>query len=154
LKLLDQVQLEFDGDPGGELEGDILMGVGTAVAASTGNKCRGAGRIDPTFGGKDEAVQPRLLFNPIEFDGIKGGVVQLFPDAEELDGVAIAHPVRDEVVGAFGVPVAGDVGEADVVLPIMRKHGHVGALHRDEISLRLIAHRRLTPRSRGHRCVS
>jgi hypothetical protein len=45
LKFLNQVQLEFDGDPGGEFEGDVLMGVGTAVAASTGNRPCGAGRI-------------------------------------------------------------------------------------------------------------
>jgi len=34
----------------------------------------------------DGTVQSRLIFNPIEFDGIKIGVVQLLPDAEKLDG--------------------------------------------------------------------
>jgi hypothetical protein len=48
-ELLDQVQLEFDGDPGGKLEGDVLVGEGTAVATSTGNKPCGTGRINPTF---------------------------------------------------------------------------------------------------------
>lgn len=33
LELLDEVELELDGDPGGEFEGDVGMGVGAAVAA-------------------------------------------------------------------------------------------------------------------------
>jgi hypothetical protein len=74
LKLFDEVQLEFDGDPGGELEGDVLMGVGTAVTASTGNKPRGAGRINPTFGGQDEAVQPACFLVPSNSMGLKPGL--------------------------------------------------------------------------------
>lgn len=52
------------------------------------------------------------------FDGIKTGVVDLLPDTEELDGVAVAQPVEDEVVSALGVFVSGDVGEADLIVPL------------------------------------
>jgi hypothetical protein len=62
-----------------------------------------------------KTVESRLLFNPIEFDGIKTGIVDLFPEAEELDGVAVAQPVEDQVIRAFRVFVAGDVGQADVI---------------------------------------
>ena len=51
------------------------------------------------------------------FDGIKTGVIDLLPDAEEVDGVAVAQPVKDEVVSALRILVSGDVGEADVVVP-------------------------------------
>jgi hypothetical protein len=33
LEFLDEVELEFNGDPGGELEGNVLVGVSAAVAA-------------------------------------------------------------------------------------------------------------------------
>ncbi len=49
------------------------------------------------FGGEDEAVQPGLLSNPVEFDGIKIGVVEPLPDAEELNGVAVSQPVPNQV---------------------------------------------------------
>lgn len=57
-----------------------------------------------------------LFSKPIEFDGIKIGIVELFPDAEELNGIAVAEPVLNDVVGPFRVTVAGDVGEGDVVV--------------------------------------
>ena len=34
LEFLDEVELEFDRDPRGELEGDVLVGIGAAVASS------------------------------------------------------------------------------------------------------------------------
>ena len=40
LEFLDEVELELDGYPGGELEGDVLVGVGAAVAAGLGNRGR------------------------------------------------------------------------------------------------------------------
>jgi hypothetical protein len=42
--------------------------------------------------------------------------VELLPDAEELDGVAVSKPVPDEVVRAISVFVSGDVSQADVSL--------------------------------------
>ena len=38
------------------------------------------------------------------------GVVDLLPEAEEFEGVAVAQPVADEVVTGCGILVAGDVG--------------------------------------------
>ena len=58
-------------------------------------------------------------FNPVEFDGIKSGVVEPFPDAEELHGVAVAQPVADDVVRVVGVFVFGDVGQANDVLLVL-----------------------------------
>ena len=69
-------------------------------------------------GGVDKAVEPGLHSNPVEFDGIKTGVVDLLPEAEEFDGVAVSEPVGDQVVRALWVFVAGDVGQADVILVV------------------------------------
>jgi hypothetical protein len=90
LEFLDEVELELDRNPGSELEGDVLVGVGAAVAASARREAYRSGFFDPPLGREDEAVQPRLHPNPVEFDGIETGVVETFPDAEELHGVAIA----------------------------------------------------------------
>ena len=79
------------------------MRVGAAVAPGLGLDADGAGALGPMLGGQDEAVETSLRFNPIEFDGIKIRVVDLLPEAEELDGVAVAQPVEDKVVGALGV---------------------------------------------------
>jgi hypothetical protein len=65
-----------------------------------------------------ETVEACLTFNPIEFDGIKTGIVDLLPEAEEFDGVAIAQPVEDQVIGALRILVAGDVGQADIILVV------------------------------------
>jgi hypothetical protein len=78
-----------------------------------------------------EAVQAGLFSNPIEFDGIKNGIVELLPDAEKLDGVAIAQPVGNEVVGPLGVFEAGDVREADEILLVLRKNSDNRSLHFD-----------------------
>ena len=49
----------------------------------------------------------RLHSNPVEFDGIKTGVVDLLPEAEELKCVAVAQPVANQVVAGGRVLVAG-----------------------------------------------
>lgn len=74
--------------------------------------------------GKDKKVEPRLHSNPLEFDGIKTGVVDLLPEAEELEGVAVAQPIADQVVAGVRVLVAGDVGQADVILVVDPGEAH------------------------------
>jgi hypothetical protein len=115
LKFLDQIELKFDGDPRGELKGDVLMSVCAAIAPGLGDYADGVGFLDPLLGGEDEAVESCLVFNPIEFDGIKIGIVQVLPNAEELDRVPISHPIHDNVVRPVWVFVTRDVGKADVI---------------------------------------
>ena|GEM_PF-1185112 len=118
LEFLDEVELELDGDPRGELQRKVQMRIGAAVASGFGLNTDGRGALDPLLRGEGEAVEAGLLFKPVEFDGIKTGVVDLLPDAGELDGVAVAEPNADEVVAGVRVFVAGDVGQADVILVV------------------------------------
>ena len=67
---------------------------GSAVAAGLGLDTHGSRALGPLLGLQGEAVQARHFSNPIEFDGIKTGIVDLFPEAEELEGVAVAQPWR------------------------------------------------------------
>ena len=76
-----------------------------------------AGALDPLLGREGKAVESGHFFNPVEFDGIKTGVVDLLPDTEEFDGVAVAQPVANQIVAGFRIAVSGDIGEADVVVP-------------------------------------
>ena len=71
------------------------MRVGAAVATCLGLDTDGAGAFSPLLGGQDETVETRLFFNPIEFDGIKNWIVDLLPQTEELNGVAITQPVEN-----------------------------------------------------------
>jgi hypothetical protein len=89
LEFLDQVELEFRAEPRAELEGDVLVGVGAAVAAGTRDETIGSGQVDPLLGREEETVPARLISNSLEFEGIKTGVVDAFPDAEEQDGVLV-----------------------------------------------------------------
>ena len=42
-----------------------------------------------------------------DFDGIKIRIVEMLPDAEELNGIPVPDPVPDKVVRVVGVLVAG-----------------------------------------------
>ena len=74
------------------------MCVGAAITPCFGNNPNSNGFLNPLLGGEGETIQSGLLFNPVEFDGIKVGVVELFPDAEKFQGIAITQPVSDEIV--------------------------------------------------------
>ena len=128
MEFLDEVELELDGNPGGEFKGDVLVGISPTVASSFRNKTDGPGAFEPLFRGKGEAIQTSLHFNPVEFDGIKIGVVELLPDSKEFDRIAVSEPVPNEVVCSFWVSVTGDVGQADVIFVLLRKDAHDGPL--------------------------
>jgi hypothetical protein len=53
------------------------MGIGSAVTSGFGHNPDRASLVNPLFRSEREAVQPGLFFNPVEFDGIKTGVVEL-----------------------------------------------------------------------------
>jgi hypothetical protein len=69
------------------------MRKGSSIATGFGNESDGPGFFDPLFGCQNETVEAGLFFNPIEFDGIKLGIVEVLPDAEKFNGVSITHPV-------------------------------------------------------------
>ncbi len=104
LEFLYEVQLEFRAEPGAELEGDVPVGEGAAVAASLGNESAGAGGFHPFLGGEVEAVPSGLVFNSLEFGGFKIRVVELFPDAEEEDSVLVFEPLLDKSGASVEVP--------------------------------------------------
>ena len=62
------------------------MCIGATVSPCLGNNPDSNSFLNPLLWGEGEAVQSSLFFNPVEFDGIKIGVVELFPDAEEFQG--------------------------------------------------------------------
>jgi hypothetical protein len=53
--------------------------------------------------GVKKAVQTCLHSNPVEFDGIKIRVIELFPHAQEFHSISVSNPVADEVIGMIGV---------------------------------------------------
>jgi hypothetical protein len=64
----------------------------------------------------------------LEFETFKIGIVDLFPDADEFEGVAISHPTVDQhVIAKF----FGHVGERDEVLTVLRDNGDGCALDFD-----------------------
>ena len=63
--------------------------------------------------------------------GLKKGIVQTLPDTQELDRVAVPQPVLYDIVRALRVFVAGNIGEADIVLFVLRLDRDFFAQHLD-----------------------
>ena len=98
LEFLDEVDFELGADPQAELEGDVAVGESAAVAPGAGAQADGPGFFDPFLHTELVAVEAGLAFNCGEFAGIKPGVVDALPDAEEFDGVTVAQPVGNEEI--------------------------------------------------------
>ena len=90
LEFGDQVELELRAQPRAKLESNVLVGEGTAVAASFGNNSRAAYGLGPSLDGQPEPVGACLKSNSVEFDRIKTGVVDAFPDAPRGAKPAVA----------------------------------------------------------------
>ena len=58
-------------------------------------------------------MKPGLLPKPVEFDGIKIRVVELFPDTKEFNGIPVPEPVLDQIIGPFRILVPGDIRDTD-----------------------------------------
>ena len=76
------------------------MGIGPAVATLLGNDANSVCFLDPLLGGEGKTVESRQLFKPVEFDGFKIRVIQEFPYAQKLDGIAVPDPIPDQIVGS------------------------------------------------------
>lgn len=110
LKLLDKVQLEYRVEPGAELEGNILMGIGSAIASGFGSNADSTGTFHPAFGRQHEGTETGLISNPLKFEGIKIRVVQRFPHAQKLNDVSVPQPVADNLVCSFTIRFLGNIG--------------------------------------------
>ena len=110
LEFLDEVEFELQESQERELESDVLVGIRAAVAAGL-EMSLWPRSSQSTAWSEGEAVQARLDCNSVEFDGIKTRVVELFPDAEELDGIAVSKPIPHEIITSLGILVTSDVRE-------------------------------------------
>ena len=109
-ELYDKIEVKFDIEPVHELDGDFFVGIGAAVPAGFRLDTDGPGGIDPVFHGKVEVVEAYFGFNPHDSVGIKIGVAQFFPLAEELQVVGVFKIGLHDDVGR-GIGAAGDIGQ-------------------------------------------
>ena len=92
-ELFDQINLEFRADPHTEFKGDVFVCVGTAISPSTRHESNRVCLFNPFLHAELIAVQTGLTSNYGEFAIIKIQIVDLLPNAKELDRVPIAQPV-------------------------------------------------------------
>ena len=78
--------------------------------------CDGIDLLNPLFRSERKAVETRPPSNPVEFDGVKVGIVKLFPYAEKFQSIAISQPVSNKVIGMLGILRPRDVREADKII--------------------------------------
>ena len=82
------------------------MGIRAAVAPGLGLDAGSPCAFDPLLRREGETIEAGLHSNPVEFDGIKTGIIDLLPETEEFEGVAVAQPVADQVVAGVRIFVA------------------------------------------------
>ncbi len=103
------------------------MGVSAAaITPGSGLKPNGVGGFDPFAGSQREAVQARLISKGLEFETFKIWVVDLLPDADEFERIAIPHPTVNQNVIA---KLFRHVSQADEVLFLLGKNGDGRALN-------------------------
>jgi hypothetical protein len=68
------------------------------------------------------AVQSGVAFNYGEFAIIKSGIVNLLPDAEELNRIAVSQPVGNEKIPILGFE---HIGQGNIVLILNGKDGNI-----------------------------
>ena len=108
------------------------MGVGAAVTARTRDQAFGPREFNPFLGGQEEAVPASLISNSLEFEGIKVGVIDPLPDAEEKDGILVLELLLNQ--SACAIEVTHHVGERNVVSARLRKDGDGRSSNRDGVS--------------------
>ena len=92
------------------------MGVCAAITSSLRDDSYGIGFLRPFFCTETETVQPCLRFNYVEFGTIKIRIHQPLPYSKELNGIAVAQPVREEEFTIFRLQ---HVCQADIVIFIL-----------------------------------
>lgn len=71
------------------------MRIRSAIPSSLGLNSYGTRALNPLLGRKRKTVEARLFSKPVEFDGIKGRVVDLFPNPKKLNGIAVSQPIAN-----------------------------------------------------------
>ncbi len=127
-KFPDQVNFELGADPHTEFKSDIGMGEGAAVASGSGFKTDGVGFLNSFLYADLVTVESCLTSNCGEFAVIKIGVENGLPNAQKLDGIPIAEPVRNE---KFSVLRLEHVGKGDVVALLPCENGNGSAFDLD-----------------------
>ena len=74
------------------------MSISAAIPSRLRNNTDCLNALNPFRGRHGESIQASLTSNPVEFDGIKIGIVQALPQSQKLQSVAPAHPVFDDIV--------------------------------------------------------
>ena len=69
------------------------------------------------------------VFNSIEFDGIKSGIIKLLPKPHEFNRIPVTHPVLEDIITPIGVSVAGNIGKTYKVFIIILINNDPGALN-------------------------
>ena len=139
------------GYPRGEFERDILVCVSPSIASGLGDDTFGVGLFHPLFDGKDETVQSGLVFNSLEFGGIKIRIVHLLPYAQKLDGILVTQPLFNK--GGTVFHIADHVGQGDIILVIVRDDCHFCILDFNFSHVLLTVIRLLLVRCTNVRCI-
>ena len=58
---------------------------------------------------RTKLLSPACFLNPSNSMGLKFRVIQLLPNPQEFNSIAVSQPVLNDIVGPLRVPIAGHV---------------------------------------------
>ena len=62
-----------------------------------------------------QGVQTCLFSKPLEFEGVKIGVMKSLPQPKIFNGIAITHPVCNHAIRVYAILLLDNVCDADIV---------------------------------------
>ena len=72
--------------------------------------------LDPLPRREDETVESSPISKPLEFEGFKIRIEHGFPNAEKLDRVPVAEPIRDEKLSVLRFEHVGERDEIAILV--------------------------------------
>ena len=75
------------------------------------------GRFYPSFGSENKAVQACLLSKPLEFEGVKIGIVYYLPKAQQFYRITIPQPVLNNNINMLGIFIPSNIRKRNIITP-------------------------------------
>lgn len=107
-----------------------MVGESAAATTSACGQSTGTGQFNPLFCGQVKAVSTGLVFNSLEFDGIKPGVMDFLPDHKKKHGILVLQPLFNECAAA--IKAFDHTCQQDVILLSLRQDGDDRTLYAND----------------------
>src|SRR5664280_2803786 len=89
------------------------------------------GGVYPLSGSQYKAVESGFVFKPLEFEGFKISVIQPLPYTQIFNGIAVSHPVLDDMIRPIRLFVLRNVRQGNIVINSLGENSDGSSLNFD-----------------------